>query len=796
MQHLTRSSLRGRFGLTQMLSLTLSIIMLGGPSMALAADLGVLTGDVHVTMNPANIRETIPISGASQKVTMAFHGMAIQDALRALAEQGGFNVLIDESVTGTISVDLNNVSIQDALETLKSYGNLAYSVQGKNLMVASATSEKGLSFKKSVTRIFPLHNANAKVIADFLNNTVFADRSGSAGGATASGGSGATASGGSGAASGASGSSGGKPVTADYQTNSLIVVGDPTDIKTVEEHIEALDQPRQMKTWRLSQANVLDVATMLASSIFNEGNPVLATTAAASSSSGSSGGNTTPNSTPSSLRVTADNIAEGSGASQSSQSGGGSGGSSGQTSLVSTLTLRGRAQQTQTIQISPNGPILLPDTRMNTLTLLGTAEQIAMAESLIPVLDRKVPQVVLEASLVEVSEDGRNELGITSASNNNRFSTGTNNSASATLVNRAFSNPIGRITSTATPLESIMRFTSRPTAGARDYLFQINALVNKNKAKMLANPTVITTSDNETVISIVDEIIRSVTVTQGAFGSTPTFTTNIGEAGIVLNILPKIGADNTVSLRVRPVISTVARTQTDANGNLVTLLSKREALAQNVQLHDGETFVLGGLIHDTNTEAVTRNPMLANLPIVGALARNSVRSKHRSELMVMITPHIIKDDSDIAGLTPNLPGSSIIPATLSNTTSGNDNMVPVSLNGASTTTERSNALPALETIHTIGNSSNLNDPLEHKSLALPSPKPKNGALLPDEMRPAPKSLPTKPAARTSMAGPTIETQAYQASSPAKSESSTNTVDTSDAAIRAIMAKFNTPASTR
>jgi type II secretory pathway component GspD/PulD (secretin) len=787
LKRFTPSSIHGQFGLTRLVSLSLSILMLGNciSSTVWASSSDVLTGDVHVTVNPANIRGTIPIGGANQKVTMAFHGMDIQDALRALAQQGGFNVLIDESVTGTISVDLNNVSIQDALETLKTYGNLAYSVQGKNLMVASATSEKGVAFKKSVTRIFPLHNANAKVIADFLNSTVFADRTSSAGSTS------------SGATSG--GSSGGKPVTADYQTNSLIVIGDPTDIKTVEEHIEALDQPRQMKTWRLSQANVLDVATMLASSIFNEGSPILATTAASSGSSSSGGGaGAAQNTTPSPLRVTADNLAEGSGASQASQSGGSSSGGSsgGETSLVSSLTLRGRAQQTQTIQISPNGPILLPDTRMNTLTLLGTAEQIAMAESLIPVLDRKVPQVVLEASLVEVSEDGRNELGITSGSNSGHFSSGTNNSTSSTLVNRAFSNAIGRTTSTSTPLESIMRFTTNPTTVTRNFLFQINALVNKNKAKMLANPTVITTSDNETVISIVDEIIRSVTVTQGAFGSTPTFTTNIGEAGIVLNILPKIGANNTVSLRVRPIISTVARTQTDASGNLITLLSKREALAQNVQLKDGETFVLGGLIHDTNTEAVTKNPMLANLPILGALARNSVKNKHRSELMVLITPHILKDDSDIAGLVPNLPGSSLIPATLSNRASGNNGIVPVSFNGTGATTERTNALPALEAVHSIDNSSNGSDPLDHKSLAKPSPKPKNGALLPDEMMPAPKSLPTKPAAKTSMTGPTIETQAYRASGPAKADSSSDTADTSDAAIREIMAKFRTPVNAR
>ncbi len=718
------------------ISLALSLCILTGGGLghiiglnAQAASPDVLTGDVRVTVNPANLLESTPVIGANRKVSMSFRGVDIQDALRALAQKGGFNVLLDESVSGTITVDLNNVTIRDALETLKTYGNLSYSVQGRNLMVADAASQKGQSFKKSMTRIFPLHNANAKVVASFLNSTVFADR------VSATSGGGGTAGG-----SSSGGSSGGStapmPVTADYHTNSIIVVGDPTDIKMVQEHIEALDQPRQMKTWRLSQANALDVATILSTSLFNEGQPPISVTSGSGTASAQGGG------MPSSLRVTMENIAEGTGASQSSQSTGSSGGGASSNPLVNNLTLRARTQQTQTIQVSPTGPIILPDTRMNTLTLLGTADQISMAEALIPTLDRKVPQVVLEASLVEISEDGRRELGYTSGSNNNYLSTGTNNSASSTLVNRAFSNAVGSTTSTDSPLESLFRITSHPLHRSRDFLFQVNALASKSKAKMLANPTVITASDNETIISIVDEVIRSVTVTQGAFGSAPTFTTNIGEAGIVLNILPKVGANNTINLRVRPIISTISKTEHDRFGNVVTLLSKREALAQNVQLHDGETFVLGGLIHNTNTEAITRNPFLSSLPIVGALGRNSVNSKHRSELVVMITPHIINDDAEVARSIPRMPGSQIVPATLSNgqTPGGDDNLLPVSMTGENTP----NALPPLEKAHTINSVNNMEDALDTKPLASPAPKP-SGSLLPGALFPASGASVPKPA---------------------------------------------------
>jgi type II secretory pathway component GspD/PulD (secretin) len=697
-------------------------------STALAAEPGVLTGDVRVTVNPANIKESLPIPGGNRKVSMSLHDVDLQDALRALSQKGGFNVLIDESVTGSISVDLNNITIQDALETLKSYGNLAYKVQGKNLMVADSASDKGKAFQKSISRVFHLHNANAKVLADFLNNTVFADRAGS-GSASASGSSSSSSSGGA--------SSSSTTVTADYNTNSLIVVGDPSDVKVVEEHLSVLDQPRMMKTWRLSQANVLDVATALSSSLFNEGQPSLTLSQGGSGSSPATGSGGGVGTTSSSLRVTTESIAEGMGGSQSAQAGGGSssGGSSGQTSVVNDLTVRTRTQQTQTVQVSPTGPILMPDTRLNTLTLLGTAEQIAMAEPMIALLDRKVPQLVLEAALVEIGEDSANQLGFSQGFNSNRVSTGSNNTGSS------FTQNIGRIASNAG--ENILRISTNPATVTRDFYYQINALISKNKAKMLANPTIITSSDNEAVVSIVDEILRSVTVTQGSFGGASSKTYNIGEAGIVLNILPKVGANKTVSMRVRPIVTSVLGQKTDLNGNLVTLLSKRESLAQNVQVADGETFVLAGLIHSTSTQTVLSNPLLSNLPVVGALARNTSANKHRSELVVMITPHIINDESELSLSGPALPGG-IQPGNYTGSANIGKGFVPVSLSGVSRS--QNHALPPISPAQPFNGVTHGDDPLDGKSLTSPMHHP-SGALLPSEPTSVVKPAEPKPDAK-------------------------------------------------
>lgn len=648
-----------------------------------------LTGDVSVMVDPVHLRDTLPIAGAGRIVNMSLRGVSLADALCALAKKGGFNIVVDESVQGTVNTDLNNVTIQNALETLKTSGNLTYSVQGGTLAVAAASSPRGLSFRKSTTRIFRLKNANAQVMADFLNRTVFADRNPALAGSSGSGGSGTN-------------NLTGLTVTPDPQTNSVVVVGTPSDITTVEEHLAVLDKPRQRRTWRLSHSNVLDVATILASSVFNEGQPVLIT---GSSSNSTSGGSGPQMGVPTSVRGLVENITDGSGSNQAQQSnnsgGGGGGGASSSSTFSGNLQLRARAKQTQNMQISPNGAILIPDTRLNTLTLLGTAEQIALVESFLPTLDRKMPQVVLEASLVEISEAGRRELGFNMGANAGSFSAGSNNigrgAAGGALVNQAYSNNVGRINSPDTPLENILSFTSNPLHRTRDFVYQINMLVSRNKAKLLANPTVIATSDNETLISIVDEVIRSVTVTVGTNngpGSIPTVTNNIGEAGIVLNILPRVGPDGTVALRVRPIVSSVSNVQQDRFGNLVTLLSKREVLSQNSVLRDGETFVLGGLLQDTNTEQVARNPIFASLPIVGALARNSATQKSRTELVILITPHILIDDADPVATRQG------VPTTASSITSGG--ILPVSVSGPSSGRI---ALPPMEKIEAIPDAS-------------------------------------------------------------------------------------------
>jgi type II secretory pathway component GspD/PulD (secretin) len=267
-------------------------------------------------------------------------------------------------------------------------------------------------------------------------------------------------------------------------------------------------------------------------------------------------------------------------------------------------------------------------------------------------LDAQVPQVSIEASLVEISNTGNKEftprLGISDGRMqtgfNNSAVEGINNSSGATVA--AGTGIIGLPTVDATDTASFGRsgilFSTNPLSKQSDYLVQLRTLITQNKAKILANPTVVAAHDTESIISIVDEVVRRVTTQVDSTGFS-TQTVEIGEAGIVMDILPKIGEDGSISMRLRPSVTSVLNQTTDSGGNIVTLLSKRDLLTQSVRVRDGQTLVIGGLIQERTTSRNDKLPLGGDLPIVGAMFRSSQSNNKRSELVMLITPHIINN---------------------------------------------------------------------------------------------------------------------------------------------------------
>jgi type II secretory pathway component GspD/PulD (secretin) len=163
----------------------------------------------------------------------------------------------------------------------------------------------------------------------------------------------------------------------------------------------------------------------------------------------------------------------------------------------------------------------------------------------------------------------------------------------------------------------------------------IDALISKQKAHLLASPS-ITTLNNHTAKIIIGEKVPYREETQTPVGTTET--TRFIDVGTSLSVTPRVSDDGYVTMSIHPEVSSVSELL-DAGPRITT----READTV-VRVKDGETIVIGGLIKNENNGTRSRIPILGSLPLIGFLFSNKSEDKIQTELAVFITPHIIRPD--------------------------------------------------------------------------------------------------------------------------------------------------------
>lgn len=367
------------------------------------------------------------------------------------------------------------------------------------------------------------------------------------------------------------------------------------------------------------------------------------------------------------------------------------------------------------------GAIAIPDVKNRQVIIVGTQEDIAVAEESIRLMDKRPRQVHIQASLVELNNQGIRELGATinvqgqglSASiMGNSFApliqylpglgspgnvnTPTGRTTTQNITNTGFAPALAftqnqTITNTLTsqqaartnvtpaapgtafagllgallpPATAIAGVTPVPVsqsgfnfltlgngAGGRANIatlpsalnLNLNLLLQTNKAKLVANPSVVVVDNTETLITLANEVVHKVTSTV----SLGVVTTNVEltKAGIFLNVLPKVAEDGFITMRLRPQVSTPLGPPQTFGTTVVTLLNVREIMSQEVRVKDGQTLVLGGLFTESEAAILAKVPYLAETPVLGALFRNSLKGRNRTELMLLLTPKLIEEES-------------------------------------------------------------------------------------------------------------------------------------------------------
>jgi general secretion pathway protein D len=303
----------------------------------------------------------------------------------------------------------------------------------------------------------------------------------------------------------------------------------------------------------------------------------------------------------------------------------------------------------------------------NAVVLSGDAETLKTLSEVVRQLDTRREQVLVEAIVVEVSDQAAKELGVQfaiSGRNGSRVPFGaTNFSGSAPgilgLAGALAADTDNTYYTPGTDPKSLAAQSLAATSGgllgfagqSGDMLFGaiLNAVKRDTGSNVLSTPSVLTL-DNEKASILVGQEIPITTGEVLGVGATanPFRTVERKNVGIQLDVKPQINAGGGVTLFLRQEVSGVAGTVSATSNELI--LNKRE-IETTVLADDGEIVVLGGLL-DQNERLTTQGvPGLSNVPGVGALFRNKRREGGRTNLVVFIRPRIIRSAADARAVT-------------------------------------------------------------------------------------------------------------------------------------------------
>lgn len=192
---------------------------------------------------------------------------------------------------------------------------------------------------------------------------------------------------------------------------------------------------------------------------------------------------------------------------------------------------------------------------------------------------------------------------------------------------------------------------------SKNYLGILSLLERKGLAHTLAEPSLTATSGQTATFLAGGEFPVPVPQSSGGAGNT-TVTIQYKEFGVRLNLTPTVVSTSRISLKVAPEVSELDYANgITLNGYTVPGLIVRRT-DTTVELGDGETFVLSGLVSDAMKGNVDKVPFLGDLPIIGAFFKSNTYSRTEKELIMVVTPHLVRPLVKGAKL-PQLPGAQV-----------------------------------------------------------------------------------------------------------------------------------------
>ncbi|MFV0680480.1 type II secretion system secretin GspD [Ottowia sp.] len=288
---------------------------------------------------------------------------------------------------------------------------------------------------------------------------------------------------------------------------------------------------------------------------------------------------------------------------------------------------------------------VMADKINNTLLVYATPGEYQRIEATLKRLDIQRAQVLIEASIVEVTLSDGLEYGLEWSFNN---SVGSSHTGSGVIGSAA----AGALAATGAGSGGFT-YTLSSATGIRAVL---RALAQKSLVKVISSPSLMVMDNHTAAIQVGNQEpvnIGTTTVSGSTTGITSSTSIQYKDTGVMLDVTPSISAGDLITLDVNQMVTDLGPDSTSGKTDGYPTFMQRQ-ITSKVAVRSGETMVLGGLIKDNSSRGKSGVPLLSQLPGIGALFGSTEQASARTELLVVLTPRVVRSDEDARAVSREL----------------------------------------------------------------------------------------------------------------------------------------------
>ena len=295
------------------------------------------------------------------------------------------------------------------------------------------------------------------------------------------------------------------------------------------------------------------------------------------------------------------------------------------------------------------------DEGLNALVVRAEPQLMSEIEFIVEQLDVRRAQVLIEAAIVEISNEAGQDLGVQWATGDESGDSaapvaGTNFENVGVSLNTVLAQILGGSVGGGEDGGSLGLGSGLTIgAGERDsngitWGVLIQALSTSSKANLLSTPSIITLDNEESEIIVGQNVpFRTGQSTSTGDGLSNPFTTiERKDIGLTLNVKPSISADDVVKLAVEQTTEDIGQSLESA----ADLITEKREIKTTVLADDEETIVLGGLINEDYRVSQSKVPLLGDIPLLGALFRSETTTRQKRNLIVFLRPTILREEGE------------------------------------------------------------------------------------------------------------------------------------------------------